>query len=28
MRFEGIPAGASHYAAAVLWMNSSFHLTL
>ena len=27
-RFEDIPAGASHYAAAVFWMNSSFHLTL
>jgi hypothetical protein len=28
MRFEDVPAGAGHYAAAILWMNSSFHLTL
>ena len=28
MRFENVPAGAGHYAAAIFWMNSSFHLTL
>ena len=28
MRFEGVAARASHHAAAVLWMDSSFHLTL
>jgi hypothetical protein len=28
MRFEGVAASASHHAAAVLWMDSSFHLTL
>lgn len=28
MGLEGIAAGASHHAAAVLWMDSSFHLTL
>ncbi len=28
MGFEGIAASASHHAATVLWMDSSFHLTL
>ena len=28
MRFENVPAGAGHYAAAIFRMNSSFHLTL
>ena len=28
VRFEGIAAGASYHAAAVFWMNSSFHRTL
>jgi hypothetical protein len=28
MRFKNVPAGAGHYAAAIFWMNSSFHLTL
>jgi hypothetical protein len=28
MRLEGVAASASHHAAAVLWMDSCFHLTL